>query len=361
MQVIVAGAKDSDRWQSFVSQHPMCFNYHRWPWKHVIESVFQWRSFYLMAEKNGVVQGILPLFWHKSRLFGNVLCSVPFFSQAGLVAATEEARDALLTEATGIARELKVDYLEMRHRERSLAGMRSKENKVMLVCGVHADSEQNMQQLVTKMRTNVRRTLKSGLAAEFGGKELLDDFYRMFSLRMRELGTPVYSRKFFETICENFPTETFVCRILHRGTTIGGAFLTGYRNLMEVNWSASDPGVLALRPNMFLFWNLLCFAGQKVFHVRLRQVVGWFGNLQLQTPMGSTTDSTLLELLDAFRRASLATESGKSSIPRCNLALEKDATRPYTVIRAPDREMFAISAKRFLVFRRIILGVRAEG
>jgi len=263
MQVIVAGPKDSDRWQSFVSQHQMCFNYHRWPWKHVIENAFQWRSFYLMAEKTGVVQGILPLFWHKSRLFGNVLCSVPFFSQAGLVAATEEARDALLTEATGMARELKVDYLEMRHRERPLPGMHSKDNKVMLVCGVHADSERNMQQLVTKMRTNVRRTLKSGLAAEFGGKELLDDFYRIFSLRMRELGTPVYSRKFFETICENFPTETFVCRILHRGTTIGGAFLTGYRDLVEVNWSASDPGALALRPNMFLFWNLLCFAGQK--------------------------------------------------------------------------------------------------
>jgi FemAB-related protein (PEP-CTERM system-associated) len=188
---------------------------------------------------------------------------VPFFSQAGLVAATDEARDALLTEATCIARELKVDYLEMRHRVRPLPGMHSKDNKVMLVCGVHADPEQNMQQLVTKMRTNVRRTLKSGLAAEFGGKELLDDFYRVFSLRMRELGTPVYSRKFFETICENFPTETFVCRILHRGTTISGAFLTGYRDLVEVNWSASDPGALALRPNMFLFWNLLCFAGQK--------------------------------------------------------------------------------------------------
>jgi hypothetical protein len=41
-----------------------------------------------MAEKAGLVQGILPLFWHKSRLFGDVLCSVPFFSQAGLVAET---------------------------------------------------------------------------------------------------------------------------------------------------------------------------------------------------------------------------------------------------------------------------------
>jgi hypothetical protein len=59
--------------------------------------------------------------------------------------------------------------------------------------------------------------------------------------------------------------------------------------------------------------------------------------------MGRTTGSTLLELLDAFRRESLATESGESSIPRCDLALEKDATRPYTVIRAPDSEIFTIT------------------
>jgi serine/alanine adding enzyme len=263
MQVIAAGARDSDRWQSYVNQHQMCCNYHRWPWKHVIEKAFRWRSVYLMAEKADLVQGILPLFWHKSRLFGDVLCSVPFFSQAGLVAETEEARDALVSEATSIARELKIDYLELRHRKYPLPGMRFKKNKVMLVCDVHADSERNMRQLVTKMRTNVRRALKSGLEVEFGGKELLDDFYGMFVLRMRKLGTPAYGRQFFETICETFPIETFLCRIRHRGTTIGGAFLTGYRDLMEVNWSASDPGAMALRPNVFLFWNLLCFAGQR--------------------------------------------------------------------------------------------------
>jgi FemAB-related protein (PEP-CTERM system-associated) len=263
MQVIVASEKDSDRWQSFVEQNQICFNYHRWNWKHVIEKVFKWRSFYLMAEKNSSVQGILPLFWHTSSLFGSVLCSVPFFSQAGLVSRTEEARDALLSEATSIACDVKADYLELRHRENPLPGMHCKKNKVMLVCDVYGDAERNMQQLVTRMRTNVRRSLKSGLTAEFGGKELLDDFYRMFSLRMRELGTPVYSRQFFETICEYFPAQTFVCRILHRGKTIGGAFLTGYRDLMEANWSASDPGALDLRPNMFLFWNLLCFAGER--------------------------------------------------------------------------------------------------
>ena len=62
--------------------------------------------------------------------------------------------------------------------------------------------------------------------------------------------------------------------------------------------------------------------------------------------MGSTARSAPLELLDAFGRESLGTESGEPSIPRRNLALEKDATRPYTVRRALHREIFAISTKR---------------
>ena len=134
-----------------------------------------------MAEKNGVVQGILPLFWHKNRFSETsfVLCHSSVKLELRRRQRKLETRS--LSEATVIARELKVDYLEMRHRDDPLPGMHSKKNKVMLVCDVHADSEQNMQQLVTKMRTNVRRTLKSGLAAEFGGKELLADFYRMFS------------------------------------------------------------------------------------------------------------------------------------------------------------------------------------
>jgi hypothetical protein len=61
--------------------------------------------------------------------------------------------------------------------------------------------------------------------------------------------------------------------------------------------------------------------------------------------MGRAARSAPLELLDTFGRKSLGTESGKLSIPRRNLALEKDATHPYTALRALHREIFAISTK----------------
>ncbi|HEV2488853.1 MAG TPA: FemAB family XrtA/PEP-CTERM system-associated protein [Candidatus Acidoferrales bacterium] len=267
MRVTVATENESNLWNSFVEQHEACVNYHRWPWKRVIEQALGWRSHYLMAVDKEMVKGILPLFWQKSALFGTIFCSIPFFSQAGVVAEDEEVQDALLLEAIRIARDLKAEYLELRQRGIALSKMNSKKNKAMLVCDVYPDMARNMQRLTTKMRTNVRRALKTSLIAEFGGSELLEDFYRIFSLRMRELGTPVYSQRFFEVIFENFPKEAFTCRVRNQGKTISGAIVTGYRRIMEVNWSASDPSALALRPNIFLFWNLLNFVGRQGYSV----------------------------------------------------------------------------------------------
>jgi hypothetical protein len=73
--------------------------------------------------------------------------------------------------------------------------------------------------------------------------------------------------------------------------------------------------------------------------------------------MGSTTRSALLELLDAFWGEGFATESGESPISRRNLALEKDATWPYAVIRASDSQKLAMMVQDSSQSRK---AVRAE-
>lgn len=267
MRVIVVSEKNSKEWDGFVAGRKLCVNYHRWAWKRVIEQAFGWKSFYLMTEWDGNVSGILPLTWLKSPLFGNLLCSLPFVSAAGLVTDTPEAAETLLTEAICTAKEVKAEYVELRHRGESPISWPGKMSKVTLECEVFPDTEENMRHLSTKMRTNVRRSLKLGLAAEFGRSELLDDFYEVFCLKMRELGTPVYARKFFAQILENFPNDSFICRVRHENKTVAAGFLTGWRGTMEVNWSAASPKAMNLRPNVFMFWRMLCFAGQKGYRI----------------------------------------------------------------------------------------------
>ncbi len=267
MKVLLANESDSVRWQQFIETHPSSTNYHRWQWRQVVQRAFGWSSFYFLAEEDGKICGMLPLVWLKSRIFGNLLCSVPFFSHAGIVADAKESQAELLAAAIDLARKLKASYVELRHRQRLSLGLLSKTSKNTLVCDLFADQEELLRRLTTKMRTNVRRAMKTGLRAEFGGDELLDDFYEVFGLKMRELGTPVYGKAFFAEILRTFPGESYVCRIRHEGRTVAAAFLTGYRDSVEANWSASPQQFLHLRPNMFMFWSLLCFAGQKGYRV----------------------------------------------------------------------------------------------
>ena len=49
-----------------------------------------------------------------------------------------------------------------------------------------------------------------------GGRELVPEFYEVFARNMRDLGTPVYARRFFETILEEFPDTRGDLRGAHR-------------------------------------------------------------------------------------------------------------------------------------------------
>src|SRR5437868_14352605 len=89
---------DAELWQEFVNGHAECVNYHRWGWKHVIENSFGWPTYYLMAETDNNIHGILPLVWQKSWMFGSFLTSMPFLNSGGVIAQSKEAKDALVAE-----------------------------------------------------------------------------------------------------------------------------------------------------------------------------------------------------------------------------------------------------------------------
>src|SRR6185437_11034390 len=248
VDVLLATDADAPLWDEFVSRREQGVNYHRWGWRKVIEEAFRWKSCYLVAKENGSICGILPLAENRSRVFGHLLCSLPFFSEAGIVADLPTVANALAEKAVRIAKRSGAEYVELRHAHETALSWPAKTNKVTLVCDVFADPEENMQHLSTKMRTNVRRSLRAGLEAEFGGREFLDDFYEVFCRKMRELGTPPYAKRFFELILTAFPQDAFVCRVRHSRKTVGAAFLTGYGQSIEANWSACAADALVLRP-----------------------------------------------------------------------------------------------------------------
>jgi len=258
---------DGVLWEEFVCRQPGATCYHRWKWKQIIENSFAWPTFYLMAVEEKRVVGVLPLTWQHSRLFGSFITSLPFFNAGGILADSPEAQKVLLDEAIKVAKSVGAVSIELRHREQLALGLPVKSNKVTMVLPIHGDSELTWKALDTKMRTKVRKAQSFGMTAEFGGKEFLDDFYDVFADNMRELGTPVYAKRFFAEILSAFPDDTFLCRVRHEGMVVAVSFLCGYRERIEAVWSSSLHSHLHIKPNMFLYWNLLSHFGPRGFRL----------------------------------------------------------------------------------------------
>ena len=265
--VLCTTPADGKRWEDYVNSQPLATNYHRWNWKQVIENSFGWPTYYWLAEEDGKVIGILPLAWQKSRLFGSFMTSLPFLNAGGILADNQAAEQALLQEAIRTARDAGAKHLELRHREPHQLNLHTKTSKITMVLPIGPDQDKMWKDLGTKMRTKVRKSLSFGMTAEYGGAEFLGDFYEVFSHNMRDLGTPVYHRGFFEEILRAFPQDTYICRIRHEGNTVAVSFLSGFRDRIEAVWSSSVQKYLSLKPNLFLYWNLLCFSGGKGYRL----------------------------------------------------------------------------------------------
>lgn len=258
-------ASDAIRWQAFVTRHSRSTGYHSWAWKNVFEKTFGWNAYYLMAERDGEVCGILPLIWQHNRPFTSVLSSMPHLKGGGILADTVEAAESLLSEAQQLALQLKADGVELRHASllEPCLTLPARTDKVTFVLALQRDEEKMLKALDKKTRNMVRKSMNQGLTAEFDTEGCLGEFYKIFCQNMRELGSPVYAERFFSEIRQAFPANTHICLVRHQGKTIAAALLIGFRNTVEAVWASSLYKYLDLKPNMFMYWNLFRFASER--------------------------------------------------------------------------------------------------
>jgi len=219
-----------------------------------------------MATTGDTVSGVLPLAWLKSRLFGNFISSIPFFTGGGIAAVNNAVEYELLSAGINLTKRIGADFLELRHRSDHALMLPVKTDKTLVLVPL-SEPDQMWKRLDKRTRYQIRKGTNLGLSATIGGAELLDDFYTVFAENMRDLGTPVYSRRFFAEILNAFPDQTFICAVRYQDRTVASSFLNGYRDVLESCWAASKRQYLFLKPNMFLTWNAFCLAARKGYRV----------------------------------------------------------------------------------------------
>lgn len=269
IDVILAEEPQRKEWDAFVSSQPEAACYHLYGWRDVVQKSFGHRTWYLACLMNGQMEGVLPLVQLKSRLFGNFMVSMPYFTYGGIAAKDAGATPALVEKAAEIARREGCGHIELRHQSAECSGLAAKASKVSMRLALPSGPDELWKSFPSKLRSQIRRPEKEGMYAAIGGEEALDDFYSVFSVNMRDLGTPVYSRRFFRNILDAFPDKTRICTVYTKDKIpVSSGFLLGHNGMLEIPWASSLKSFNRFSPNTLMYCAVLkyaCESGYRTF------------------------------------------------------------------------------------------------
>ena len=270
--VIQAHQKHAPLWDRYVHRHSGAVLYHLFAWKTVIERTYGHKTYYLAAlsEDGAQVTGVLPLVHLRHFIFGNTLVSQPFFDMGGVLADDENTEKALIARAVGLGRSLNVDWVELRHtRSHSCfengpfsesVSWRLETHKVRMVLDLPSSSDVLMKAFRSKLRSQIKKPLKRGLKARIGGTELLDAFYQVFLINMRDLGSPVHARILFHNVLEQFGQDARIVIVQYGDIPCAASIIAGFKMVLLNPWASSLRTYSHLSPNMLLYWTMLEYA-----------------------------------------------------------------------------------------------------
>lgn len=248
-------------WDSFVLAHPEATFFHRAGWKRVIEEGFGHRCYLLEARQGGRIAGVLPLVHVRSPLFGKALIAGGFAVYGGPLASGATAYAALDREALALAERLDVDHLEYRSRVARHAEWAIKDD---LYCTfrreIFAEPEKNLTLIPRKQRAVVRQSLKHGLTARIN--EDPDPAWRLYAESVRNLGTPVYARKYFRLLKEEFGTECEALVIEAEGKAVASLVSFYFRDEVLPYFAGGTPEARRYGAHDFMYYDLMCRAGR---------------------------------------------------------------------------------------------------
>jgi FemAB-related protein (PEP-CTERM system-associated) len=139
-------------------------------------------------------------------------------------------------------------------------GWAHRDDKVTMCLKLPQSSDALGKALGSKRRSQIKRSRREDPDVRFGGAELVADFYDVFSRKMRELGTPVYPRRFFEKVVEHLSEYVTLLVVYVDGKPAAVACLIRWRNTLEIPWAAADSAYNGIAVNMLLYWEALTHA-----------------------------------------------------------------------------------------------------
>jgi FemAB-related protein (PEP-CTERM system-associated) len=259
IRIEMADASQKASWDRYVEHHQSASVYHLFCWRDIIERVFRRKTYYLMAKSDSRIIGVLPLVRLRSLAFGDFLVSLPYLNYGGVLSDTDAVCNELASRCSEFAEDLGVSHAELRHSTDCISWQR-RTDKISMRLKLPGDGDKLWTQLGSKLRAQIKRPLREGVTCEIGGHDLVDDFYSVFSTKYRDLGVPVYPKRWFTAILNTLPHQSRIFVVRLSGRPVAASLSIGFRGTMEVPWASSLRAMDRIGANMYLYWNMLKYA-----------------------------------------------------------------------------------------------------
>jgi serine/alanine adding enzyme len=240
-------------WDEFVARSPEATPYHHSAWAGIMSDVLGHECIYLTAQDEhlGLI-GVLPLVRVRRRPFGHFLLSMPFLNAGGPV-GTPDAVVGLVTMARDTAARLGVDLLELRTRSRVPTPLTVSSRKITLLLELPDSAPALLQAFHPNTRRNIKKSMREGVEIKFG-PEQVEPFYEVFARNMRDLGTPVLPKAFFERIARDLPDVAVFAAAYLNGRAVAGQCSLEWGDELEMVWGSSLREFNRRKPMTLVHW-----------------------------------------------------------------------------------------------------------
>jgi FemAB-related protein (PEP-CTERM system-associated) len=245
-------------WDQYVESHPQASPYHRFAWVQSVSDAYEHGNVSLIAYESEKVVGVMPCI-KMQRPFSNPLyCALPFCDLGFCLADNEAIKQALISKS-----------LELLHRDggvnfeyRDSSSLSDSENlagkKVRMLLALPENSAALMAGFKSKLRSQIRKAEKNGLTYLIdNSQKQVDDFYQIFAINMRKLGSPVHSKQWFESLFKHYADNIFLSVVYSEDIPVGAGIVVRNGNKISIPWASTVADYNRLAPNMMLYWSLL--------------------------------------------------------------------------------------------------------
>jgi len=244
------------RWDAFVDRCSSATFFHRAGWRTVVARSFNNPTHFIYAERAGEIVGVMPIVETKSLMFGHALVSNGYSVCGGPATDDPEAYAALIAAAEGILAKTGAKYLEVRCPSRPREDWKTRSDLYAGFSGpLPADEDANLKQIPRKQRAVVRKAIESTLTWEV--TRSVDELYDLYALSVRNLGTPVFGKIYFQSLLDVFGKDADVLTVRHEGKATASVLNFYFKDRVLPFYTGSVPTARRLGANDFMYWRLM--------------------------------------------------------------------------------------------------------